>query len=78
MRKVPLVPGSELATLAHQVAERGDVVYIMEDGREIAAMVPPAVIRAWEDAEDTAAAWAAYHEPGDSIPWEIVKAEAGL
>ena len=35
-------------------------------------------LRAAEDAEDAAEADAAMAEPGDSIPWEELKAEFGL
>jgi antitoxin Phd len=35
-------------------------------------------LRAAEDAEDAAEADAAMDEPGESVPWEQVKAELGL
>jgi hypothetical protein len=47
----------------------------------VAAIVPESVIvalRGAEDAKDAAEADAAMDEPGESIPWEQVKAELGL
>ena len=46
----------------------------------MAAVVPESVLdtlRAAEDAEDAAEADAGMDEPGESIPWEQVKAELG-
>ena len=50
-------------------------------GERVAAIVPESVLdalRAAEDAEDAAEADAAMDEPGESIPWEQVKAELDL
>jgi len=47
----------------------------------VAAIVPESVLdalRAAEDAEDAAEADAAMDGPGESIPWEQVKAELDL
>lgn len=47
----------------------------------LVAVVPESLIEALrtaEDAEDAAEADAAMDEPGESVPWEQVKAELGL
>ena len=83
---------SELSKAAHGAA-RGKVVYLTEGGERIAAIVPAGLAEALagmsadqvrellEDFADAAAARAARAsiEAGEPlIPWEQVKAEAGL
>lgn len=66
---------------AVKLASRGVITYLTIHGKRVAAIVPESVIealRAAEDAEDAAEADAAMEEPGESIPWEQVKAELGL
>ena len=68
----------EAAELARS---RGVITHLTIQGERVAAIVPESVIdalRAAEDAEDAADADAAMDEPGESIPWEQVKAELGL
>ena len=62
-------------------ARRGVITHLTIGGERVAAIVPGSVIealRAAEHAEDAAEADAAMDEPGESIPWEQVKAELGL
>jgi hypothetical protein len=62
-------------------ARQGVITHLTVGGKRIAAIVPESVIealRAAEDAEDAAEADAAMDEPGESIPWEQVKAELDL
>jgi antitoxin Phd len=66
---------------AAENARRGVITHLTIGGERVAAIVPESVIevlRAVEDAEDVAEAEAAMDEPGESIPWEQVKAELGL
>jgi antitoxin (DNA-binding transcriptional repressor) of toxin-antitoxin stability system len=82
----------DVAQSAHDAA-RGQVVYITENGQRLAAIVPAAIAAELERlspdelaelAEDFADAAAARHarssiEAGEPlIPWEQVKADAGL
>lgn len=57
-------------------------VFITRHGKRIAALVTAdfydRAIDALEDTEDIAAAHAALDEDGESVPWEIIKAELGL
>jgi prevent-host-death family protein len=57
-------------------------VFITRHGRRIAALVTAdfyeRAVEALEDAEDIAAARAALEDDGESIPWEVVKADLGL
>jgi hypothetical protein len=57
------------------------ITHLTISGKRVAAIVPESVIeglRAAEDAEDIAEADAAMDEPGESVPWEQVKADLGL
>ena len=66
---------------AVEKARRGVITHLTIGGKRVAAIVPESVIEALgaaEDAEDAAEADAAMDEPGQSIPWEQVKAELGL
>ncbi len=92
MSQLPLeeVPGASAA--AHEAA-RGQVVYLTEHGERLAAIVPAAVAAVLEglspeqaanlleDLIDAAAARLAREsiEAGEPVvPWEQVKADAGL
>jgi antitoxin (DNA-binding transcriptional repressor) of toxin-antitoxin stability system len=92
MSELPLGDGPGISAAAHDAA-RGKVVYLTEHGHRIAAIVPAelaealgdmppeAVRELLEDFADAAAARAARAsiEAGEPlIPWEQVKAEAGL
>ncbi len=73
--------GSPAVTTAVENARRGVITHLTIGGERVAAIVPESLIealRAAEDAEDAAEADAAMDEPGESIPWEQVKAELGL
>jgi antitoxin Phd len=63
-------------------ASATEPVFITRHGKRVAALVTPdfydRAIEALEDAEDVAAARAATAEDGDSIPWDVVKADLGL
>jgi antitoxin (DNA-binding transcriptional repressor) of toxin-antitoxin stability system len=70
-------------------AARGHVVYLTERGERLAAICPGRVRRGTggheadarellEDLADAAAARASLAQPGESVPWEQVRAEAGL
>jgi antitoxin Phd len=66
---------------AVELARRGVITHLTIRGERVAAIVPESLVealRAAEDAEDAAEADAAMYEPGESIPWEEVKAELGL
>ena len=66
---------------AVDLARRGVITHLTIHGERVAAIVPESVIdalRAAEDAEDAAEADTAMDEPGESIPWEQVKAELDL
>lgn len=75
---VPVSPAVEHAV---ELARRGVITHLTIHGERVAAIVPESLIdalRAIEDSEDVAEAEAAMDEPGESIPWEQVKAELGL
>jgi len=59
-------------------ARRGVITHLTIHGERVAAIVPESVIEALRAAEDAAEADAAMDEPGESIPWEHVKAELDL
>ncbi len=89
MSELP-VDGTPGVAGAARDAARGHVVYLTEHGERLAAIVPAEFAQALEgmseedarelleDLADAAAARQALAEPGDSIPWEQVKAEAAL
>jgi hypothetical protein len=63
---------------AVQAARQGVITHLTIGGERVAAIVPESVIaalRTAEDAADAADADAAMDEPGESIPWEQVRAE---
>jgi antitoxin (DNA-binding transcriptional repressor) of toxin-antitoxin stability system len=77
MSELPLEDAPDVADAAHEAA-RGEVVYLTEDGERLAAIVPA-------EFAEAAADLLAAREARDSIdageplvPWETVKAEAGL
>ena len=78
-RDLPI--GSPAVTAAVENARQGVITHLTIGAERVAAIVPESVIEALrvaEDAEDTAEADAAMDEPGESVPWEHVKAEPGL
>jgi hypothetical protein len=75
------LPVSPAVAEAVELTRRGVITYLTIRGERVAAIVPESLIetlRAAEDAEDAAQADAAMDEPGESVPWEQVKAELGL
>jgi antitoxin (DNA-binding transcriptional repressor) of toxin-antitoxin stability system len=77
MSELPVEDTRGIAGAAHDAA-RGQVVYITEHGHRLAAIVPAELAaEIEEDLADAADARDALAEPGE-IPWEQVKAEAGL
>jgi antitoxin (DNA-binding transcriptional repressor) of toxin-antitoxin stability system len=69
---------SGVGDAAHEAAG-GQVVYITEHGRRLAAIVPADYATdVDEDLADARAARESLADPGENIPWEQVKAEAGL
>lgn len=81
MSELPIPEASDhLSEVAHEAAG-GEVIYLTEGGRRLAAIVPAevaAALEAAEDASDLAAARASVAEGGDLIPAERVWAELGL
>jgi hypothetical protein len=58
-----------------------EATWVTRRGRRVAAIVPVDVLEAWEAAEndeDVRLFDESMNDPGDSIPWEQVKAELGL
>jgi len=61
-----------------RAASDDELIYLTSHGRRVAAVVPADIAEQFERAEDDqdiAAADAALAEPGESIPWDRVKAE---
>jgi antitoxin Phd len=89
MSELALESTPSVAAPAHEAA-RGKIVYITEGGERVAAIVPPEIAaelerlspnqlaELLEDFADAAAAREALAEPGENIPWEQIKDEAGL
>ncbi|MFC7327713.1 hypothetical protein [Marinactinospora rubrisoli] len=81
-RELPLTESNgPLADSCESVRPDGTVTCLTRHGRRGAAIVPADLVAALEAAEDRADALeadAAMAEPGESIPWDQVKAEAGL
>ena len=72
---------SPAVAAAVENARHGVITHLTVAGERVAAVVPESLIeslRAAEDAEDIAEADAAIDEPGESVPWDQVKAELGL
>jgi antitoxin (DNA-binding transcriptional repressor) of toxin-antitoxin stability system len=58
-----------------------EATWVTRRGRRVAAIVPVDVPQAWEaaeNAEDVRLFDESMSDPGDSVPWEQVKAELGL
>jgi hypothetical protein len=66
--------GSPAVEQAVELARRGVITHLTVRGERVAAEA----LRAAEDADDAAEADVAMDEPGESIPWEQVKAELEL
>ena len=89
MSELPIEGTPGVAGAARDAA-RGHVVYLTERGERLAAIVPAEFAEALEgmseqdarelleDLSDAAVARQALTEPGESVAWEQVKAEAGL
>lgn len=72
--------GQHLAEVAERTKETGEVVYLTDRGRRVAAVVPVAdaeALRALEDEIDNAAADAALAEDAPRVPAERLWAELG-
>ena len=89
MSEIPLDEASgEVAAAAHDAAG-GQVVYLTENGRRLAAIVPAEIAAEIESMDldafrellenfaDAAAAREALAEGGEPVPWEQVRVEAG-
>jgi hypothetical protein len=73
--------GSPAVEQAVELARCGVITHLTIRGECVAAVVPESVIgalRAAEDATDAAEADVAMDGPGESIPWEQVRAELDL
>ncbi|HEX3963338.1 MAG TPA: hypothetical protein VHZ03_43010 [Trebonia sp.] len=90
MSEIPLDGPSEDVSAAAHDAARGQVVYLTEHGQRLAAIVPAEIAAEMEnmsaeafrelleDFADSFEARRSLAEGGDPVPWEQVKAEAGL
>jgi hypothetical protein len=89
MGELPLDDAPSEVTEAAEDAASGQIVYLTEDGRQFAAIVPveiavalerlgrEAFLELVEDFADVEVARDALAEAWDATPWEGVKAEAG-
>jgi len=77
MSELALEDGPDFPAAAHEAAG-GQVVYITEHGRRLAAIVPAELAEDIADAAAARAARASVEEGEALVPWEQVKAEAGL
>jgi prevent-host-death family protein len=71
----------QLAALVHRVATDKERVVLTGEGGDKAVLVPVEDLNLLEEIEDQADvrdALEALEEPGESIPWEKVKADLGL
>jgi hypothetical protein len=76
-----LLADSPAVAAAVENARHGVITHLTVGGERVAAIVPEKLIealRAAEDAVDVTEADAAMDEPGESAPWEQVKAELDL
>jgi antitoxin (DNA-binding transcriptional repressor) of toxin-antitoxin stability system len=90
MSELAVEDGPVLSPDVARDAASGRVVYLTDHGVRVAAIVPAGIAaelermspdelaELLEDFADAAAARRALAEPGENIPWEQVKAEAGL
>lgn len=72
---------ADLATAMNRVAFGKERIIIERQGKPLAALVPMEDIEALEAFEDrlwVELAEASMAEPGQSVPWEQVKRDAGL
>jgi antitoxin (DNA-binding transcriptional repressor) of toxin-antitoxin stability system len=77
MSELALEDTPDFPAAAHDAA-RGEAIYITEHGRRLAAIVPVDYASELdEDLADAQAARESLADPGENIPWEQVKTEAG-
>lgn len=77
MSELPVEDTSGVADAAHEAA-RGEVIYITEHGERLAAIVPAEVAEELADTLAAREARASIASGEPLVPWEKVKAEAGL
>ncbi|MHA1568987.1 MAG: type II toxin-antitoxin system Phd/YefM family antitoxin [Alphaproteobacteria bacterium] len=71
----------EFADTINKVAYGGKRIIVHRRGKDLAALIPMEdldLLEAIEDRIDLEEARKALKEPGDTIPWEKVKADLGL
>jgi prevent-host-death family protein len=71
----------QFGELVNRASYAHEATWVTRRGRRVAAIVPVDVLEAWEaaeNAEDVRLFDESMADPGDSIPWEQVKAELGL
>jgi antitoxin Phd len=77
MSELALEDAPDFPAAAHEAAG-GQVVYITENGRRLAAIVPAELAEDIADATAARAARTSVEEGEALVSWEQVKAEAGL